>query len=64
MERLSPTQASFRRDLKLVLEAIKDGKLVQKMCQRHLGGLRACQRGKKDIIILSHSSFNMSMVLG
>ena len=47
----SPTQASFRRDLKLVLEAIKDGKLVQKMCQRHLGDPLACQWGKKDTII-------------
>ena len=46
MERLSPTQASFSRDLKLVLEAIK---LVQKMCQGHLRNLLACQWGIKDI---------------
>lgn len=67
MERLSPTQASFRRDLKLVLEAMNDGKLVQKMCQGHLEDLLACQWGRKDIIILSHSYFNincMSMGLG
>ena len=68
MERLSPTQASFRRDQKLVLEAMKDGKLVQKnVPETSWGSTCMSMGGGKDIIILSHSYFSitcMSMGLG
>ena len=74
MERLSPTQASFRRDQKLVLEAMKDGKLVQKNVPETSWGSTCMSMGGgggggggKDIIILSHSYFSitcMSMGLG